>query len=102
MTRERVIRLSVSLVACGIFVPPLVTGLATVVPIVVAVTLGGVLAMIGVVLLASRLASSSREFLQHRRPFAGQRRCHRRPDQDHRPPKCRGWPVSYAGPAVAV
>ena len=70
MTRERVIRLSVSLVACGIFVPPLVTGLATVVPIVVAVTLGGVLAMIGVALLASRLASSSLEFLQHRRPFA--------------------------------
>ena len=59
MTRDRVIRLSVSLVACGIFVPPLVTGLATVVPIVVAITLGAVLAMIGVALLASRLPSSS-------------------------------------------
>jgi len=55
MTRDRVIRLSVGLVACGIFVPPLVTGLATVVSLVVAVTLGAVLAVIGVALLASRL-----------------------------------------------
>jgi alpha-1,2-mannosyltransferase len=70
MTPDRVIRLSVSLVACGIFVPPLVTGLATVVPIVVAVTLSAVLATIGVTLLASRLRSSSLEFLQHRGPLA--------------------------------
>jgi alpha-1,2-mannosyltransferase len=70
MTRDRVIRLSVGLVACGIFVPPLVTGLATVVSMVVALTLSAVLAVIGVTLLASRLPSSSLEFLQHRRSFA--------------------------------
>jgi hypothetical protein len=40
------------------------------VSIVVAVTLGAVLAVLGVTLLASRLASSSLEFLQHRRSFA--------------------------------
>ena len=70
MTRDRVIRLSVGLVACGILVPPLVTGLATVVSIVVAVTLGAMLAVFGVTLLASRLSSSSLEFLRHRRSFA--------------------------------
>lgn len=70
MTRDRVIRLSVGLVACGIFVPPLVTGFATVVSIVAAATLGAVLAVIAVPLFASRLPSSSLEFLRHRRSFA--------------------------------
>ena len=70
MTRDRLIHLSVSLVACGIFVPPLVTALATVVPIVAAVTLSAVLAIIGVTLLASRLRSSPLEFLRYRYPLA--------------------------------
>jgi hypothetical protein len=70
MTHDRAIRVSAGLVASGIFVPPLVTGLATVVSMGVAVTLSAVLAVIGVTRLASRLPSSSLEFLQHRRSFA--------------------------------
>jgi hypothetical protein len=70
MSRDRVIRVSVSLMACGIFLPPLVTGLATIASTAVAVTLGTALAAIGVTRLASRLPSSSLEFLKHRRPFA--------------------------------
>lgn len=70
MTRDRAVRVSVSLVASGIFVPPLVTGLATLAPIVLAVMLGAALATIGATLLASRMTSASLEFLKHRRPFA--------------------------------